>query len=305
LYSKKEGRKMGRKEDVSRTDKRFALILLLPSLIILIFLGLYPIGSVGWLSFFKKSLFPFPEEFVGLQNYIQIINSSWFWGAVSKSLIWTAGNIIVQLPFSIIVALILHKEFYGRNIVRGVVMFSYLLPMVIVALVWRFLLNDIVGVVNIFPAPFDKLSMAFSSREWAMITVIFISSWRYFPFMVINFLARLQTIDISLYEAADIDGASFWGKFVYITLPMLKPVIYIVLLLRSIWTIKNYEVIALLTNGGPVRSTTTLPIQIFETTFNDYKLGRGSAIAVVMFIIILIFSFGYIKLYNKAEEELE
>jgi multiple sugar transport system permease protein len=145
----------------------------------------------------------------------------------------------------------------------------------------------------------------FSSPDTAMPTVVLVTVWKFFPFMVINFLARLQTIDEQLYDAAKVDGANSWQSFRYVTLPSLLPVIIIVLLLRTIWTFNNWEVIALLTNGGPVDSTTTLPILIYTTMFSQFSIGRAASTAFLMMLFLLMAMYFYIRAYNSAEENLQ
>jgi multiple sugar transport system permease protein len=137
-----------------------------------------------------------------------------------------------------------------------------------------------------------------------MASVVLIAAWKFFPFMVINFLARLQTIDEQLYEAARVDGAGPWQTFRHITLPALMPVIIIVMLLRTIWTFNNWDVIALLTKGGPLNSTTTLPIMVYNTMFAEFSAGRAAATAFIMTLILLVGMFFYLRAYRHAEERL-
>ena len=179
--------------------------------------------------------------------------------------------------------------------------------MTAVAIIWRFMLSDSVGIlyswIKVLNLPIPNTW--FASPSTAMPTVIMITVWKFFPFMVINFLARLQSIDEQLYDAAKVDGANNWQTFRYITLPSLMPVIIIVLLLRTVWTFNNWDVIALLTNGGPVTSTTTLPILIYQTMFSQFSIGRAAAIAFLMMLVLLTVMYFYMRAYNRAEENLK
>ena len=171
---------------------------------------------------------------------------------------------------------------------------------------WKYMLNDIFGIMNhlvdISGLPIPKTWL--SSADTAMATVIMINTWKFYPFMVITFLAQLQSINPTLYEAAKIDGASAWQEFAYITLPALKPVIFIGLMLRSIWTFNNFDLIYLLTQGGPLGTTETPPILIYRTVFGSYSLGKGAALAAIMFVLLAGLSMVYLRLYERAQAQL-
>jgi len=288
-----------------KKEQMVGFLLILPLLVIMLFLSIYPTCVVLKTSFYERSLFSREGEWIGIQNYRWLLGSSEFWTSMRHSLIWTGGNIILQIILGLVVALLLHKDFWGRNIARGGILFSYLIPIVVAVLVWKFLFNDVLGLVSHMV---DKINLPvkgnlFSSPKTAMFGVIIFGVWKHFPFMTLCFLARLQTIDTSLYEAAKIDGASRMQLFHYITLPLLKPVIGIVLLLRCLWTFNKYAEIALLTGGGPGNSTKTLPLLIYETAFDEWALGRGTAIAVVLFLFQLSFVILYIYWYKSSVEE--
>jgi multiple sugar transport system permease protein len=184
--------------------------------------------------------------------------------------------------------------------------------MVVAVLVWRWLFNDLYGFLNhlfignviegFHPLefPIDWLG----SMPNAMISIILVGAWKYFPFVVIAVLARLQTIPEQLYEAAMMDGASAWQRFWDVTIPQLRSVLVIVILLRSIWDFKEFDLIFLMTGGGPVIGTQTLPLMVYKQAFPLFAMGKASTVAVAMLAVMLIFMFFYFKTYGRQEEDV-
>jgi multiple sugar transport system permease protein len=292
---------------VQTSDLIMALAMFLPAFLVLIFLGTYPIVTALISAFQRRPLFNLSEvEWVGLDNFISVFQHPQLGQAFSNDIVFTLASITLQTIIGMAVALLLHQQFRGRNLLRGFVLFSYVFPVAVAAIIWRFMLSDSVGIIN---QTIDTLNLPipntwFASPKTAMPSVIMVTAWKYFPFMVITFLARLQTIDTALYEAAEVDGANSLQKFWYITLPMLMPVIIITLLLRTIWTFNNWEIVALLTQGGPVYSTITPPILVYNTLFKEFSLGRASAISVLMVLVLLVAMVFYLRDYEKSEDRL-
>jgi len=287
------------------SDKVLSRLLLLPIVICIAIFIIYPIYKTVSFSLFDQLIYSSDKVFSGFQNYKYVFTDKAFWESLGNSAVWTVSSIILQLILGIILAVFLNENFPGRNIARSIILFSYIVPEVVAAMVWKFMLSESVGIINYTIREFLHMDPPgwFSSR-FAMVAVIIVNVWKFFPFMVIVFLAQLQSIDKQQYEAARIDGANWFKEFFYITLPALKPVILIALMLRTIFTFKNFNLIQLFTGGGPMNYTTTLPIQIYQTTFQMFYLGRGAAMGVIMFVIVLFVSFGYLRIYNKAEKQL-
>jgi len=292
---------------VQTSDLIMALVMFLPAFLVLIFLGTYPIITALISAFQRRPLFNLSEvEWVGFDNFISVFQHPQLGKAFSNDIVFTIASITLQTIIGMAVALLLHQQFRGRNLLRGFVLFSYVFPVAVAAIIWRFMLSDSVGIIN---QTIDTLNLPipntwFASPKTAMPSVIMVTAWKYFPFMVITFLARLQTIDVALYEAAEVDGANALQRFWYVTLPMLMPVIIITLLLRTIWTFNNWEMVALLTQGGPVYSTITPPILVYNTLFKEFSLGRAAAISVLMVLVLLVAMVIYLRAYEKSEERL-
>ena len=271
-------------------DQNLGVILLLPSALTFLVLLVFPLGYGIYTSFLQRHVLDPEGVWVGLANYAWLFGNAEFWQSLAISSLWAGATVGLQILLGTAVALILHQPFKGRSLVRGLVLFPYMMPVVSVILVWMLLYNALYGVLNwllvqvgIVDAPVAWLSQP-GSAFWS---VVFVGVWKYFPFVVVIVLARLQVIPQDLYEAARIDGAGAVARFLDITLHQIKDVLLVVALLRTIFMFNNFEIVFLLTGGGPLRSTMTLPILVYEQAFGLYDMGRGSAIAVVMFLILI------------------
>ena len=221
-----------------------------------------------------------------------------FWRSLANTLLWTVGTLTLQLLFGLLVALMLHQNMMFRSLARSLVLFPYFLSTVVAVLMWRWLFNDLYGIVNhmlmwsgLLDMPVDWLGR----MPNAMLSLIFVGAWKYFPFVVIAVLARLQTIPDELYEAATIDGAGPIARFFDVTLPQLKGVLVVIVLLRAIWDFKEFDLIYLLTGGGPVSSTQSLPLMVYKEAFALNHLGVASATAVLMMLVMLTFMIIYLR----------
>ncbi len=285
---------------------RLGYFLLLPVIVIIAVVSIYPLVRAIQTSFYMKPLLSPTWSYVGLENYEYLLKIKAFWRALWNGFIYTVGTVSVQLVFGLAVALLLNRSFRGRNLARGFILFPYMLPSIVAVITWRWMLNDISGVINYLLIDvfyFRSTPITFSGSAWsAMLIVISIGVWRMFPFVTLCFLARLQAIPLELYEAATVDGASAWQRFWRITLPQLKGIIFIVVLLRSVWMFNEFDTIWLLTEGGPYHSTETIPIFTYITTFQKWHMGRGCAIAVITFLLMIGAFLFYSRVYRLDEE---
>ena len=276
-------------------DARYGLLgalLIAPTVLVFCAVIVYPLISAIYLGLFSIYTPTMEGEWVGLDNYRRLLASGEFWRSLLNNLIWTVGTLALQLIFGILVALMLHRNLVFRALARSLVLFPYFLSTVVAVLVWRWLFNDLYGVLNhllmwagIVEMPIDWLG----TMPNAMISLILVGAWKYFPFVVIAVLARLQSIPDELYEAASIDGAGAWARFLDVTLPQLRDVLIVVVLLRTIWDFKEFDLIYLLTGGGPIIGTQTLPLMVYKEAFALNQMGGASAVAVLMMLIMLLF----------------
>lgn len=297
------------KKNFMRHDRDWwvGLSLLMPLVVLVIGLAGYPIFYVIQTSLYEQNLYSRETSFVGLANFVDVFQHEAFKRAILNNLVFAFGSLAIQMPVGLLIALLLNMRFPLRDMVRGAMLFSYLVPYVVAALTFRFMLSDATGILNylIRESGLPLPPSLFSSPDWAMFGVILVNSWKNFPFMVLVFLAQLQTIDQGQYEAAHVDGASRWQAFLHITLPALMPMILVVGMLRTIWNFNNFEVIFLLTKGGPLGRTETLPLLIYRYVFGEFSLGRGAALAVVAFVILTAMSLVYWRLYERAQDRYQ
>lgn len=286
-------------------DQLFGFLLILPSF--LLFLGLiaYPIFQAFVISFHDVSTLTLTGDYVGFDNYHRVLGRSEFWVSFLNTGIWTVGSLIGQISLGILIALLLNTKFYGQSFARAVIILPYMLSSVVVVMMWQWMLNDLYGIVDWTLMEWELTMMPFpwlTRMPNAMITLIVIGTWKLFPFVVITVLARLQSIPGQLYEAAKIDGAGPFSRFKDITWPQIKSLLLFILLLRGIWDFKEFDLIFLLTGGGPQIGTQTLPLLIYKEAFGQLHLGRGAAIALLMlFVMCLMFALYF--WYNQRQEK--
>jgi multiple sugar transport system permease protein len=264
--------------------------MLLPSITLIAAFTIFPILYNIWLSFYDKNSLTTQGSWAGLRNYRDLLHDPQFWVSVRLGVVYAVGSTILQTVVGVAAALVLHGRFRGQNVLRGAALFPYVIPTVISVFIWRWLLNDLYGVV---PYVLRILGLPGMPATWLgsdtiMYVLIFISLWAYFPFVLINVLARLQTIPPALYEAARVDGASAVKQFVFITLPQLKNVLLVVILLRGIWMFNKFDMPWLLGFGeGAGQAIRTVPVFTYQRAFLFQQAGMGAALSNVMFTMLL------------------
>ncbi|MCB1493424.1 MAG: sugar ABC transporter permease [Rhodobiaceae bacterium] len=279
-------------------------LLIGPTVLVFCAVIVYPLVSALYLSLFSIYTPTLKGEWVGLANYAELLASRDFWSSLKTNVIWTAGTLVLQIVFGVGMALILHQNLVFRSLARSLILFPYFVSTVVAVLVWRWLFNDLYGILNylvvlsgLSDMPVDWLG----SMPNALMSVIFVGAWKYFPFVVIATLARLQTIPDHLYEAAKIDGAGPIARFFDVTLPQLRDVLVVIVMLRAVWDFKEFDLIFLLTGGGPVTSTQTLPLLVYKEAFALNQMGMASAYAVMMMAVMLAFMILYIRHTREAD----
>lgn len=287
-------------------DPVLGILLVMPLLLWVLATIIYPLFNTIYFSFFNIRYIGVPFQAVGVTNYRYVFQDPNFLLACGRSVLWTLTNIVLQVVGSLVVALILNQSFRGRDFIRNWVILPWVLPTVVVAIVWKWILDPTHGVANYLLTNLGLVAepvQFLASPQWAMLTTIFINAWRWVPYFSIILLAALQTIQRELYEAAAIDGASTWSQFRYITLPVISPVLNVVILNSLLWSVNIFDTIWLLTRGGPIDYTTTLPIYIYKKAFQEFRFGEASAASVIMFLGLLLIVVVYLrKLFREGEE---
>jgi multiple sugar transport system permease protein len=280
------------------------ILLMVPAVTLLLLLTLYPVLYGVWISFFNKHSF-FPEQtFVGFGNYLFLFSDPEFWAAVWRGAVYSISAIVLQIVLGVAAAVLLNEVFPGRGILRAIVMFPYVVPTVVAVILWKWLLNSQFGLVNylIESAGLVNQPISWMGKDWIMVSLIIVSVWQFFPFVVIGVLARLQTVPQELYEAAHVDGANAMQRFFHVTLPQLKSVLFVIVLLRSIWMFTKFDTPWLMIQGGGAETyIRTLPVYTYMRTFAYYEAGLGSAMAVVMFLALAGVTAIYFKIWQREE----
>jgi multiple sugar transport system permease protein len=279
-------------------------LLLAPSLLLIGGLILYPILYNLWLSLFDKHAFMPGQTFVGLRHYRYFATDPEFWSSFYYGVVYAAVTMAWQLVLGVAAALLLNEAFRGRNVLRGVVLFPYLIPTIVAVILWKWLLNDTYGLVNhvLFALGLIRTPVAWLGKDYIMCSLVITSVWQFFPFVVVTYLARLQTIPPELYEAARVDGATAWRRFLHVTLPQTRNVLFVIVLLRSIWMFTKFDTVWLMAGDSAVsRYVRTLPVYAYARSFTYLQAGMGAALAVVMFGMLLAATGLYFRLFRDEE----
>jgi multiple sugar transport system permease protein len=267
-----------------RQDSGTALLFLLPLFVLVLGLIVYPFYRALWLSFTDKMV-GYPERFVGLKNYLYLYEDDTFRAVVRNSLVFTVGSVALKLLTGLVMALVLHGTWRWRNFFRGLLLLPWITSTVIIALTWRWMFDAFPGrgFFNSVLLDVGLLShpVAFmATPAGAMAAVIVANWWRGFPFFGVSYLAAMQSIPAEMYEAASVDGAGTWRRFWHVTLPGLKHIMIVTILLSFIWTINDFNIIYVMTRGGPGTATQVFATFSYEVAFNSLRWGRGVTVSI-------------------------
>ncbi|MFQ1046675.1 carbohydrate ABC transporter permease [Avibacterium paragallinarum] len=283
-------------------------IFVLPAMIVVSVLFVYPFLSSIFYSFTNKNLIMPHWKFVGFDNYIAVINDPNFWLAFSHSILWTLFSLVGQVLVGFALAMALHRIRHLQWLYKILLIIPWAFPTIVIAFSWQWILNGVYGYLPNILVQLNLMEIAphfLSDSTWAFISLVFINVWFGAPLIMVNVLSALQTVPQEQYEAAKIDGANAWQVFRHITLPHIKVVIGLLVVLRTVWVFNNFDIIYLITGGGPANSTMTLPIYAYNMGWGTKMLGRSSAVTVLLFLFLLLVCFIYFKVISRWEKEGE
>jgi len=287
--------------------KRVSLVTYLYILPILVLIGIifiYPLSQVLISSFYNIRLGAQEGIFVGLDNYRLIFSEPVFWKSVRSSLIWTFGNLILQLIIPLGVAILLNQKLRGMHFARTLILLPWIIPMVALAVSMRWMLLPGIGIFNEILKNTIGTQISFlGSKSTAMPTLIILNTWKWLPFGTLLILTALQTIPREVYEAARVDGANFWKQFIYITFPLLGKVIWFMGYLILVWNFNTFDTIWLTTEGGPGHIMQTLTILVYRRAFKVFRLGEGAAIATMSAAFLMVMGILYFKFLSPKRED--
>ena len=287
-------------------NKLTSFAFILPAILVVGLLLLYPVATSIFYSFTSKHLIKAKWEFVGLRNYVKVLSDKAFLTAFLTSVKWTVCSLIGQVLVGFTAALALEKIKRGQGFYRTVLIIPWAFPSIVIALSWKWILSGVYGFV---PNVLVKLGLCetipqfFSSANLVFGTLVFINIWFGAPLIMVNVLSALQTVPKDQYEAAQLDGASGWQSFVHITLPHIRVVVGLLVVLRTIWVFNNFDTIYLITGGGPANLTSTVPIYAYNAGWGLKQLGVSSAVTVLLLLFLLVVCSIYFKILDKWEKE--
>ena len=281
------------------------LLLVLPTLMVIFGFIVFPVGYSVWLSFTNKHSIDPEYDYVGISNYTKLFADPIFWSSVWRGTFWAVSTVVLQIVLGLGAALLLNQVFPGRGLVRGFTLFPYMLPTIVTILLWKWMLSATYGPVNYFleSLGITKEPIVWLGPKLLMASTILVGVWQFFPFVVISILARLQTINLTLYEAAHIDGANVWQRFFHITLPQVRNVLFVVVLLRTFFMFTKFDVPWLMATGGGLQVLIqNMPVYAFRKTFGFFQAGQGAAISVLLFAMLILLTLIFFKVYRREEE---
>jgi len=279
----------------------FTIISLVP---IIVFFSIYvylPALYSVYLSLFKTKLI-IPVNFIGFQNYLNLLKDPYFWAALRNTFFYTLGSVIGNLVFGLGLALLLDTKIPGKIFFRSIFFMPYIIPYAAFVILWYWLLDPVYGLINYLLSFIGIKAIPWlTTSDWVIPAFILMNIWKRMGFTMVLFLAGLQTIPEELYDAAIVDGANWWGKFRYITLPLLRPMTFFVITITIIFNLQLFIEPFVMTKGGPGNASISVVYLLYKTAFASYNMGQASAIALILFIIIGLFTpllMKYFKIEN-------
>jgi len=271
------------------------LVFALPALIVLFMLIAYPVFYTGWLSVTNDQ-----GQYMGLQNFSAVLRPRVTTQALWNTLWWVAGSIFFQVLLGIAAAILLNQNFRGRALVRSIALIPWVIPGIVAATTWAWMFHTEFGIINYMltsTGAIDEPVGWLTRSNTVMPAMIAINVWKLFPFVAIMVLAGLQSIPQELYEAARMDGATYWEEVRHVMLPQIRPVIAAVTLLLVIWALNAITIIYAITKGGPANRTVITPIQIFRLAFESVEFNQAAALSVMFFGVVMLIVLAYIRAF--------
>jgi multiple sugar transport system permease protein/N,N'-diacetylchitobiose transport system permease protein len=275
-----------------------------PAALIILLIVLVPLGRAIWMSLFNIQLTrPGVEPFVGLGNYIDQLTSGAFWSSVARALHFTIASTALELLLGLALALLMDQPLRARWVLRTIIILPWALPTIVNALMWRWIDNAEYGALNALLTQTgltDSYQPWLSNSDTAMWMIILADVWKMTPLVAILLLAGLQSVDRQLVEAARVDGASSWQAFRVVLLPLITPVILIVLVLRTMEAFKVFDIIWIMTHGGPANTTQTIAIYAYQTAYQGFDFGRGAALGYLIALVIMGLAAVYLRMLGRV-----
>lgn len=291
---------MPSRNELAPGEERLAWAFVAPALTAIVLIAIFPLGWTVWESLHRHDLrMPWlGKPFVGLENYADLLRDARFLEALGHTVFFTITTVALELILGLFLALAMNRAFRARGVIRASILVPWALPTVVAALVWRFMFESEGGIVNrllVEARLLDEPIVWFIQASTAWVPIILADVWKTTPFVALLLLAGLQNIPGDLYEAAGVDGAPGWRQLVHITLPLLRPAILVTLIFRTLDAFRVFDLIYVMTGGGPGTSTEPVALTTFNTLFQNLRFGYASAMSVVIFVITFTLAILYIR----------
>ena len=284
--------------------KHLGFFLILPTVIVMSLFTVFPLFEGISISFTDKNLLKEAVHFVGMKNYSRLVSDNVFWLSLLHSFIITTSAVTLQFILGLLLAWALKQELPGIKLFRSIIMASWVIPVVATVVMFQFMAQAGYGVINMLLKVIGLGSLDrywFGDKNTALPFIIILHLWRNVPFYGVAFLAAMQAIPKSYYEAAEIDGAGPWKSFLHVTLPGIRNMIIVMVTIHVLWTFNNFEFVFLATGGGPVNATDILPVYVYRQSWRSYTIGYASSIGTVMLVILMIYFIVYIRIHERQE----
>lgn len=279
-------------------------MLILPAILVMGVFTVYPLLEGLRIGFTNSHLLKESSRYIGFQNFIRLLSDEIFWLSLYHSVLLTAVVVFLQFVLGLILALAMNQKLPGMSLFKSIIMASWVIPVAATVILFKFMAQPDIGLINII-----ILSLGFEdlNRYWlgdpdvALPFIMLLHLWRNVPFYGIAFLAAMQAIPKSFYEAAEIDGAGAWHKFWHITLPGIRKMVMVMVTIHVLWTFNNFDFVYLATGGGPVNATDVLPVYVYRQCWNSYTVGYGASIGTVMLLMLMLYFIVFIKISERDE----
>ncbi len=283
-------------------ERHKGLFLLLPALLIMALFTVYPLLDGLRMAFTNTHLLKETVRFVGLANFVRLLSDEIFWISLYHSILLTALVVLLQLVLGLILAWAMQQKLPGMSVFKSIIMASWVIPVAATVIMFKFMAQPDIGLINIV---LKLIGLGSLNKYWlgdlhaALPFIMLLHLWRNVPFYGVAFLAAMQAIPKSYYEAAEIDGANAWQRFIHVTLPGIRSMIIVMVTIHVLWTFNNFDFVYLATGGGPVNATDVLPVYVYRQCWNSYTIGYGASIGTVMLIMLMIYFIIYIRIYER------
>jgi ABC-type sugar transport system permease subunit len=285
-------------------ERHKGLLLLVPTLAVMALFTIYPLLDGLRMAFTNEHLLKDTSGFVGLDNFVRLLSDDVFWLSLYHSILLTTIVVFLQFVFGLILAWAMNQDLPGMMLFRSIIMASWVIPVAATVIMFKFMAQPDVGLINII---LQAIGLEDLNRYWfgdpdvAFSFIVLLHLWRNVPFYGIAFLAAMQAVPKSYYEAAEIDGANAWSRFRFITLPGIRSMIIVMVTIHVLWTFNNFDFVFLATGGGPINRTDVLPVYVYRQSWNSYTIGYAASIGTVMLLILMVYFIIYIRVYERQE----